>query len=343
VPHVGDFEDSFVDALIQEFTAAVEEIDETFCCPTVFFGGGTPSVLRTESLDRIFAAVLPYLPKENDSEITFEANPEDVTYELLHRLRTRGVNRLSLGVQSMDPDALRVLKRCSAEVNARAIDLVGHHFENFSVDLLLGTPAGTVEDIKDTLEVVGGCQPPHFSVYCLEPGGVMESETSDFFGRVDPERAAEEYLYICEMLRERGYVHYEISNFASPGCESQHNRVYWSGGEYLGIGPGAHSYIDGERFYNEPSIERYVSAAGRLPGALRRFEPRGSSERRLEEHMLALRTARGLPVDRVACPTSVVDQLIEDDLADMAADRLVLTDRGYLVLNEILLRLSNAD
>jgi oxygen-independent coproporphyrinogen-3 oxidase len=342
VPQADDLEKLFVDAVVCELRAAAGEIGESFQCPTIFFGGGTPSVLGSESLDKIFEALSPHLPKRGTPEVTFETNPEDVTPALLQRLRDRGVNRLSLGIQSMDAGTLRVLKRCSARVNSRAVELVKGHFANFSLDLLLGSPYGSVGDVQGTLEHLLAYEPPHFSVYCLEAGGVLDSAVTEFFQRVDPERSAEEYLHVCETLARHAYVHYEISNFAKAGYESRHNRVYWEGGEYLGIGPGAHSYIAEERFYNEPSIERYVSAEGSLPKALRCAERRGHSQRRLEQRMLALRTARGLAGDQLPGTAPIIDELIEDDLAGVADNRLFLTDRGYLVLNEILLRLSKA-
>jgi oxygen-independent coproporphyrinogen-3 oxidase len=182
------------------------------------------------------------------------------------------------------------------------------------------------------------CAPPHFAVYCLEPGGVMEAGVGGFFAGVDVERSAEEYLSVCESLGKGGYQHYEVSNFARPGHESRHNRTYWRGGEYLGIGPGAHSFIGGERWHNEPSIERYVTAGG--ASALRHMESRDDEERLIERYMLSLRTSDGLPMQELQGPKSVVDDLLGSDLAVVVDDRLVLTDRGFLVLNEIVLRLT---
>ena len=192
VPHIDDYETAFVNGLIRELASAAEVLGEPFRCPTVFFGGGTPSVLSGKSLDKIFDAIAPYVSDTDDVEITLEANPEDVNEGLLRGLRNRGVNRLSLGVQSMNPGALKVLKRCTADVNARAIDLVAAHFGNHSIDVLLGIPGGTLADLQSTMKRLTNCAPPHFAVYCLEPGGVMKSEVGDFFAGVDPERAAEE-------------------------------------------------------------------------------------------------------------------------------------------------------
>jgi oxygen-independent coproporphyrinogen-3 oxidase len=337
VPYIADFEARFVDALVAEWRGAVREFGGEVCVSTVFLGGGTPSVLRAESLDRIMQSLMPYV--DSGAEITAEANPEDVTAESLSDLARLGVNRLSLGVQSMSPRALTVLKRCSSDANASAMELVQSQFKNFSVDLLLGIPDGSVDEVSATLERVRDISDPaHFSVYCLEPGGVMAADVDHFFDDVDPERSAEEYLFVCDTLVGEGYTHYEISNFARPGFESRHNRVYWQGEDYLGIGPAAHSFLGGERYFNEPSIERYVKGAA----PTRTLEVRGAGERQTEALMLALRTGDGLPLEDVPCSVEVIDDLVTNGLADRRAGCLVLTDRGFLVLNEILMRVSRA-
>jgi oxygen-independent coproporphyrinogen-3 oxidase len=308
--------------------------------PTVFLGGGTPSVLSGRSLDKIFAAIAPFVKRALAVEITVETNPEDVTDELLTRLRERGVNRLSVGIQSMDERAQRTLKRCKPATNTDALAKVRRHFENFSADILLGVPGGSMAAVKDTVAGVLEFQPPHLSVYCLEPGGVMEATLGDFFGTVDAEQSAREYLYVCGALAAAGYDHYEVSNFARPGYESRHNRAYWTGREYLGVGPGAHSYLDGRRFHNEPSIEAYVAGRDGFPESVRREEALGRTERELEELMLSLRTSRGLPCKRLEGHRTFADDLLAGGLARVDNGRFCLTDRGYLLLNEIVLRLT---
>ncbi|MDH3217026.1 MAG: radical SAM family heme chaperone HemW [Candidatus Krumholzibacteria bacterium] len=340
-PFIDTYETAFVEALVREFEETAAKLDQPFCCPTVYFGGGTPSVLSRDSLDKIFGAISSYVAPDG-VEITFETNPDDVTEELVSGLRAHGVNRLSVGIQSMDAGALKILKRCTVTVNERAIDMVRGYFDNFSVDVLLGVPDGSRAGLGRTLARVLDWDVPHVSVYCLEPGGVMGSEVKEFLDRVDGERSAEEYLYVCERLRARGYQHYEISNFAKPGCESRHNRVYWQGEDYLGLGPAAHSYIDGERSHNEASIERYVSAAPGGAASTRHPEVRGPEQRRLEALMLALRTDRGLPVDHLESARSEIEALVAGSLARIVDDRLLLTDRGFLVMNDIVLRLCEA-
>jgi oxygen-independent coproporphyrinogen-3 oxidase len=181
--------------------------------------------------------------------------------------------------------------------------------------------------------------PPHFSVYCLERGGDAGGVVDAFFEKVDAERSADEYLYVCGELSARGYSHYEVSNFARPGYESRHNRVYWDGGEYIGLGPGAHSFVGGARYSNEPSVDRYVERRDDF-APVRRIDRRQQSERDTEALMLGLRTSSGVAVERLACDRAVVDEVVANRLGRLEAGRLVLTDEGFLVLNEIVLRLS---
>ncbi|MFQ5510928.1 MAG: radical SAM family heme chaperone HemW [Candidatus Krumholzibacteriia bacterium] len=340
VPQIEEREDAFVDALLSEFGRAVEEIGEAFRAPTVFFGGGTPSALRAASFDRIINVLAPYLSSVHEPEITVEVNPEDVTAQRTADLRRLGVNRVSLGVQSMSARALRTLKRCAPDVNRGALELVRRRFDNVSVDLLLGVPGSSLRELEETTTEVCAARPRHVSVYCLEAGGDMDSGVREFLGRVDVESAADQYLAACRMLGEHGFTHYEVSNFALPGYESRHNRVYWDGGEYLGIGPGAHSCVNGQRFHNEPSIEPYLRGARQLE--TRRVDVRREVDRELESLMLDLRTSRGLAVDRISCPPEVPAELATQGLARRRGGRLVLTDRGYLVLNDILFRLTRA-
>ncbi len=340
VPHTNEYEDAFIGALVAELERAAREIDEPFYAPTVFLGGGTPSTLGPQSLARIFDAIAPYLQGDREAEITLEMNPEDVTAGLVSDLEHLGVNRVSLGIQSMSDRALRVLRRCTADANRHAIERVSRRFDNFSVDLLLGVPGGSSRELDDTLSAVLAHRPPHVSLYCLEPDENMERAVRDFLDTVDAESAADEYLLACDRLRRQGHRHYEVSNFARPGYESRHNHTYWDGSEYLGIGPGAHSLIARQRFHNEPSIELYLRTAATI--RLRRRDLRDEAQRELETLMLALRTSRGLPLERLSCPPHVPRELVKQGLAGCHGDRLVLTDRGYLLLNDILFRLTQA-
>jgi oxygen-independent coproporphyrinogen-3 oxidase len=229
----------------------------------------------------------------------------------------------------------KVLKRCAPEVNERAIDLVRGRFDNVSFDVLLGVPKTTADDLRDTLQRLVEKSPSHLSVYGLEPGGDLGEEVLRFFRAVDPDRVADEYLEACDLLQNSGYGHYEVSNFARPGRESLHNRAYWDGGDYLGVGPAAHSSLGGARFANAPSIDAYVARRGAAHLAARLHDEGGDA--RLESAMLALRTDRGIA--REACETHAVEAMIEARLVIVESGRIRLTDRGYLLLNDIVLKL----
>jgi oxygen-independent coproporphyrinogen-3 oxidase len=332
-------ERSLVDALVNEFEFVARGIGGPFWVPTVYVGGGTPSVIGFEALRRILDPVLPRLDPAG-AEITVEMNPEDVDESVLAEAALAGVNRVSLGVQSMSRRAQEILGRCPPEVNRGALGLVSDRFENFNADILAGIPGAPAGELEATIAAVREYDPPHFSLYCLEPGGDSAEAVSGFFGSVDPDRSAAEYLEACAALGALGYAHYEVSNFARPGRECAHNLVYWEGAEYIGIGPGAHSFVGAERFRNFSSVDRYIAQSSGYPRGVRRHDPRGAEEIALERVMLGLRTSAGVPLSIVAAPPDTIEEIRAEGLALVGGGRLRLTDRGFLVLNEIIHRLS---
>ncbi|NIM19117.1 MAG: radical SAM family heme chaperone HemW [Candidatus Latescibacteria bacterium] len=340
VPHSSPLETGFIQAVIREIQCALSDLSGDIRLQTIYIGGGTPSVLSIESLDAIFATLHSMTQCRKSFEITFEINPEDVNKALLSYLKEKGVNRVSLGVQSMAPRTQRGLSRCPPDINDQAIRMTQDVFRNVNLDILLGVPGESSDELTASVEAMCAYQPQHFSVYCLEAGGDAAPEVKDFITRVDSDRSAEDYLYVCSVLKKHGYRHYEVSNFAQRGFESSHNWVYWTGGEYLGIGAGAHSFIDGRRYYNEPSLERYVSSVSETGRGIQIEDRIERSDLILEKMMLALRTDEGMPVAWVRSSADVVDSLVDEGLARISGRRLALTDRGFLLLDEILLRLS---
>lgn len=335
VPAARDREHAFVDALVDEIGAAFSALKAPVELRTVFVGGGTPTVLAPSQWERIVGAIAPYVANSGVPEFTVEMNPEDVTADMVEFLHGLGVNRASVGIQSMHDVGQKVLKRCAPDVNERAIDVVRNRWDNVSFDVLLGVPKTTIDDLRATLRVLLSKGPTHLSVYGLEPGGDLGEEVERFFRAVDPDRVADEYLEACNELAGAGYRHYEVSNFARPGFESAHNRVYWNRGDYLGVGPAAHSSIGGERFANAPSIDAYVARRGHEQLAARVYDEGGDA--RMESIMLDLRTDRGVALED--CDGSAIGEFVVEGLATIDAGRARLTDRGYLVLNDIVLRL----
>jgi oxygen-independent coproporphyrinogen-3 oxidase len=337
VPRNAELEGNYTDALESELAEFARVLGE-LRFRTVFIGGGTPSVLSRSAMGRVFDAVSRYTEPGVTTEVTCELNPEDVDDDLLAFLSDRGVDRVSVGVQSMDPRAQRILKRCDPKANARAIERVTRRFSNVSFDVLLGIPGASPRRVTATLESLVAFGPTHFSVYCLEPGGDMAHEVESFLEAVDAEQSADEYLYTCDFLRGRGYGHYEVSNFALPGYESVHNHVYWEGGDYLGVGPGAHSFVDGRRFHNAPSMSDYLSKRGRERAPARVYDAGGAGGD-LERVMLALRTARGMPRAMARCEDQTLSELSAGGLVDASDGRIALTDRGFLVMNDVILEI----
>jgi oxygen-independent coproporphyrinogen-3 oxidase len=331
-----DREVRFIDTLVDEIGAAMPPRDQVLL-HTIFVGGGTPTVLGNDSWERILSALAPWMPARGPAEFTVEMNPEDVTREMVSFLRGLGVNRASLGIQSMHEVGQKVLKRCAPETNAHAIEIVMREFDNVSFDVLLGVPKTTPEDLASTLATLLEHGPRHFSVYGLEAGGDMSHEVERFFAAVDPDRVADEYLKVCGELAGAGYRHYEVSNFAEPGFESLHNRVYWDGGDYLGLGPAAHSFVGGQRFWNEPSLDSYLSRRGGEHVQARGADVHGDQV--IERLMLALRTDRGAPRDWLTRDASVIESFRREGLIVDDGGRIRATDQGYLVLNDLVLRL----
>ena len=234
---------------------------------SVFFGGGTPSYLPAEQIAGVMGAIRAAFSVMPDAEITLEANPGDFTQGKLEAYLDCGVNRLSIGVQSFDDGLLALLgRRHTADAAADAYRMAADAgFANISVDLMYGLPRQRLEQWRRTLDRALELAPPHLSMYCLtlEGGTPMERRVAD--GRMpqpDADLAADMYVLAQDEMRRAGYRHYEISNWALPGKRSRHNLAYWRNLPYLGVGPGAHSYLWGRRFANIRSPREYVRLMG---------------------------------------------------------------------------------
>ena len=265
---------------------------------SVFFGGGTPSLVAAEYIAGALDHLRQLLPFSEDCEISLEANPGTLTAEKLKIYRRAGVNRLSIGVQSFDAALLRSLGRIhTPEEAAHAVLLArAEGFENLSIDLMYGLPGQRMAQWAATLERAVALPVSHISAYSL-----IVEEGTEMFARVRSGRACipeddlvneMQRLAVCR-LAETGFSRYEISNFARPGYACQHNLTYWKGGEYLGLGSAAHSLMDNARFCNPPELERYLNGERML----NRVE-RSRADRREEALMLATRTMQGLNLKR---------------------------------------------
>jgi oxygen-independent coproporphyrinogen-3 oxidase len=298
---------------------------------SVFFGGGTPSFVPAALL----IDVLDAIPRTSDAEVTVECNPDTVTPELFAAYRSAGVTRVSLGVQSMVPHVLEALGRTHDPQNVRRSVALARAvgFDTFNLDLIYGAAGESLDDWRRTLDEALALDPPHLSAYGLtvEPGTAL---AEDVARHPDDDDQADKYAMATELFGAAGLGWYEISNWARPGHQCRHNFLYWSQGEYLGVGCAAHSHRDGRRWWNVRTPERYIEAIDAAHSPEAGGERLDDDGRALEGLQLALRTADGVPPDALADDDDLDDLLVFND-----AGRVVLTLKGRLLANEVALRL----
>ncbi len=256
-------ETAFVKALCSEFMSRRGELSDIGTVSTLYFGGGTPSVLSDDALRCICGCIFSVIDKDDILEFTLEVNPDDVTKQRVLSWCELGVNRFSMGVQSLDDALLRCIGRRHSAAGAReAFGWLSELCDNVSVDLILGLPGQSMESFSCTAEEVLSWSPRHFSAYILETDNDSALSRMVSSGRIllPPEQVVcDMYLRLCKLLSGSGYRQYEISNFALPGYESKHNSSYWLGVSYLGFGPGAASFKPGGRRVNLSDFSSYLS------------------------------------------------------------------------------------
>jgi oxygen-independent coproporphyrinogen-3 oxidase len=322
----------YAQACVTEARSAVED-ERLPAATSVFFGGGTPSRLDPGLL----AMILDALPREEGAEVTVECNPEDASPDLFDRWLSAGVNRVSFGAQSMVPEVLAGLGRIHKPGSVQRAVSLAHRagFISVNTDLIIGGAGETDASWSKTLTEILALdpRPQHLSCYALtvEPGTPL---ASDPVRHPDEDAQAGRYEIAETVLSAAGYRWYEISNWAKPGHECRHNLLYWSQGEYRGIGCAAHSHRGGRRWWNIRTPERYIAAvgSGRSPEA--GSEELDASSKELESLTLAIRTSFGVPSE------SVPDDPAIDGLVEHRRGRAVLTVRGRLLANEVAIRLA---
>jgi oxygen-independent coproporphyrinogen-3 oxidase len=310
---------------------------------SVFLGGGTPTTLGSCDLVELLSHLRSAFDVSPDAEVTIEANPDTVDEVKLAALLEAGYTRLSMGAQSFDPSVLRALERVHEPASVlRAFAAArGAGYANVNLDLIYGTDGETLDSWRQTLERAIALDPDHVSAYAL----TIESATplgrkiaAGLVPSPDPDLQADMFGLACEMLREAGYEHYEVSNWAKSGFECRHNLGYWQRRPYLGLGAGAHSYREARRWWNLRPPEQYMEAveSGEPPvGDEERLTP---EEERLEEVFLKLRILEGLPATDLDPATAAA--FLEDGLLARSNGHLVPTERGMLLLNELVLALA---
>lgn len=310
---------------------------------TVYFGGGTPNLLGADRLAKLLQAIREQFSLSPQAEITLEANPTHLGRDFFQQVRQAGFNRLSMGLQSANTEELGFLGRVhSTEDVVQAVkDARAAGFDNLSLDLMLGLPGGSKKRLKRSMEFAAGLEVEHISSYILkvEPGTPFAAKGISLPSDDD---TSDQYLFVVEELAKLGYAQYEISNFSRPGRESRHNLLYWRGEEYLGFGPGAHSFYGDRRFYYPRDLEGFLQGNPPVDDG-----PGGDFG---EFAMLNLRLTRGLRREdclaRFGPHGGELFQEVLDNgkhcppsLLRRGEDFLAFTPEGFLVSNALLVRL----
>ncbi len=317
---------------------------------TIYFGGGTPSLLSPEELESLIQEVYRQFEITRDPEITLEANPDDITEEKLQQWKKAGINRLSIGVQSFFGEDLQWMNRAHTAEQARDnLQLSTKYFENITIDLIYGTPGLTNEKCEQNIATAISLGIPHLSCYALtvEPRTPLDKMIRQHkTENINPDKQSEQFLLLMQWLEDAGYEHYEISNFAKlacpagrPGWRSRHNSSYWQGKKYLGIGPSAHSFNGTERQWNIANNKVYLES---INNELIPFEKESLTDvQQLNEYiMTSLRTSEGIRLDRPGELLGKELQIksrkhIDRGLLKMENNALVLTREGKLLADGV--------
>lgn len=297
----------YVDAVLAEANLRRHEISDTFS--TLYIGGGTPSLLSYELLEKLIAGLTRTFASADFNEITIEANPEDITPASVKYYKSIGINRISVGVQSFNPILLeKIGRRHSAHESHRALEILKKAAISFNADLIYGLPTQTSEQFADDLSEMLKYEPPHLSAYLLqyEPGTPLFIRMhKGLVEETDEITANDMYQLLCNTLKKNGYLHYEISNFSKPGLEAKHNSSYWDYTPYLGLGCSAHSFDGVTRRWNPSHVKGYIQSIREAhetgPESLPYKIDLESAENRLNDYIItSLRTTKGLDFDFIS-------------------------------------------
>ena len=321
---------------------------------TIYFGGGTPSLLSETEIRLIISTIGKNYNLAPDAEITFEANPDDIIFEKLIEWKNAGINRLSIGIQSFVDRDLKWMNRAHDSMHAfDSINLArATGFNNFSIDLIFGTPGLTNEEWKKNIQTVIDLNVPHISSYAL----TVESKTAlqkmielKKKENINSDIQAQQYLMLMKALPEAGYEHYEISNFSKKGFRSRHNSSYWQSKKYIGIGPSAHSFNGDIRSWNKANNRIYINS---LQQNIIPFEKEILTEtQKLNEYvMTSLRTIEGMdlnfienyfsPNERLRIENILKNKIVKENYFNKK-DKIILTDAGKLFADGIAVELFN--
>jgi len=333
----------YIDLLIAEINSA-RKISKADLVPTIFFGGGTPTLMEPADLGRLVTAIKNNFDLAPNAEITTEANPDTVTPAKLAELREAGINRISFGMQSAVPHVLAALDRTHNPANvARSVnDARAAGFDEVSVDLIYGTPGESMSDWQESIDVALSLPISHISAYALivEQGTKLGAQVKR--GEVvmpDDDETADKYVLADAKFGAAGLNWYELSNWSKAGSESRHNLAYWNGDNWWGAGPGAHSHIDGRRWWNvkHPTAYKEKISSGQSP--MHEEEVLNDEQKNSERMMLEIRLAKGIDAKTLDSGQLAILESFKNQghlLADSwAAGRIVLSTSGRLIADRI--------
>lgn len=334
----------YVKALSSEMLSYKQE--PKIVIDTVYFGGGTPSLLSVQHMEKIFDAIRESFSISDGAELTFEANPGTLTREKAEAFKELGFNRVSLGLQSVHEKEMKKLGRIHTydEFVSAFSYLRAAGFDNINVDLMYGIPHQTKESFADTLRTVVSLSPEHISAY-----GLMVEDGTPFFAERDKlplptlDEECDMYEICADILADAGYEHYEISNYAKTGKRSRHNLIYWRSAEYIGVGASAHSFFGGKRYSNTDNVGDYISGVG-----IHSLIDEKDADKAFEYAMLSLRLKDGMSLSNyrerfgvyfTEGKEGILSRLEAEGLLTLSNDRIALTERGFYLSNSILVEI----
>ena len=336
---------SYIDLLLQEIDSVREQIVGEITVPSIFFGGGTPSLMQPNDIGRVISKIKSEFDLPLNSEITLECNPDTVTKDSLENFKKVGINRVSFGMQSAVPHVLATLDRTHKPENLAQATTWANEvgISEISVDLIYGTPGESITDWQTSIDSALALPITHISAYALiiEEGTKLAAQIKrGEVPEVDDDLVADKYLIADEAFKEAGFEWYELSNWSKPGSESKHNMAYWNGDNWWGAGPGAHSHLNGKRFWNVKHPNLYKERIQNKQSAVADSEVLKKDQIESERLMLLLRLPSGIEKQSLnQMQLSELSEFVESghlDRANWNQGRATLTLNGRLIADRIL-------
>ena len=336
---------SYIDLLLQEIDSVREQIDGEITVPSIFFGGGTPSLMQPNDIGRVISKIKNEFDLPVNSEITLECNPDTVSKDSLEKFKKVGINRVSFGMQSAVPHVLATLDRTHKPENLAQATIWANEvgISEISVDLIYGTPGESITDWQTSIDSALALPITHISAYALiiEEGTKLAAQIKrGDVPEVDDDLVADKYLIADKAFKEAGFEWYELSNWSKPGSESKHNMAYWNGDNWWGAGPGAHSHLNGKRFWNVKHPNLYKERIQNKQSAVADSEVLKKDQIESERLMLLLRLPSGIEKQTLnQMQLSELSEFVESghlDRANWNQGRASLTLNGRLIADRIL-------